>query len=207
MDRVDRRVLSAWFHLWRIEHLELHSALPVEIAEERLAVDVSWRRRRTWVGGDPAPVDLVGRVRRRRVRVCALPRTVRQNSWTPVLRGRIAPHEPAGSRLVARIGWPPSVRVLTVCWLVLAACLLVAGLVATGVSLANGEGVGGLLYPVLAGTVMVGWGVALTWYGGTRGWATADQLLAWAEGALEVQSVARAPRGGGAAGSGHALGG
>ena len=70
-----------WLSLWRVERLEMWSPLPVEVAEERLVAGVTSPRER--VPGRPAhgAVDVVGRVGRQKVSVCALPPQFRMNSF------------------------------------------------------------------------------------------------------------------------------
>ena len=167
--------------------MQIDSPLQVEVAEERLAAAVSYRRTRTWEGGGQAPLDLVGRVHRRRVRVCALPRTVRQNSWAPVLRGELSPRAPHGSRLVGTVGWFRSTRVLTASMLAVAVVLVLAGVVATLVALTAGDGVGDRPWLVVFGLVLGGWCVALSWVGGSRGWATESELLVRMREALDAR--------------------
>lgn len=179
--------ISTWMAMWRLEHVEFHSPLSVEVAEERLAAEISPPRRRPWQGPGAAPIDLVGRVKRRRVWVCALPRTVRQNSWAPVLRAELSPRAPHGSRLGGSVGWPPSVRVLTVVWFVVAACLLVAGVVAEAISLAAGRGLHDALWAVLFALVMIIWYVTLSWYGDSRGRVHRAELLERVRTALEAR--------------------
>ena len=169
-----------------MERLELHSPLQLEVAEERLAAALPRRRSSTWSGGDPAPVDVLGRVRHRRVRLTVLPRSLRRNSWAPAVWGRLVIGHPHGSRLVGRIGWPPSVRVGCALYLGMAVALLAGALVGLGLSWAHGDGVGDLPFLVAIPAVLVIAGVVLPWYGGNRGLRDRPYLLDWLRTTLEV---------------------
>jgi hypothetical protein len=177
--------LGAWWRLWRTEPLEVVSPLQLEVAEERLVAALMTRRRWTWPGGDPAPLDVLGRVRRHRVRANAL-RRGGGNSFVPTVRGRLAP-APSGCRFVGRVGLPPSVRVLLVVWLVGVCCFLLGGLIALGLSVARGQGVRDYPVAVLGPAVMLTVFAGGTWQAGRRAWTDTEPLVDWLRRTLEAR--------------------
>jgi hypothetical protein len=162
-----------------VERLELHSPLRVEVAEERLAAGVTSQRQR--IPGRPAhgAVDILGRVRRRRVSLCALPPQFRMNSFTPYVRGRLEPDVPGGCRLVAKVGWHPAVRGILVYWFLFVACYVGGTATGVGFSLAQGSGPGPAFPLLCVGLVMAVGGVAMTGYLGRRGWQDEKHLREW----------------------------
>jgi hypothetical protein len=170
-----------------VEHLELPSPLQVDVAEERLAAGLTLPRQRIPGRAAHGAVDILGRVHRRRVSVCALPSQVRMNSFSPYVRGRLEPVLPRGSRLVATIGWHPAVRVLTVFWSTFVACYVGGTATGVGVSLARGTGLGPAFPLLCAGLVMAAFGVGVTGYLGRRGWRDEKHLREWLRATLEAR--------------------
>jgi hypothetical protein len=176
-----------WPQVWRVQRVNVTSALQVEVVEERLAAGVTSRRRKPQSRSGSASVDVLGRVRRRRVWVRALPRSVRQNSWAPALWGELVPLAPRGSRFVGRIGVPLSVRVVAAFWVVFLVIFLVGGVAGLVVTARRGAMAMDLWLLVLVPLMMMAAFALASWHFGRMGWAHARELVLWLPAAMDVR--------------------
>jgi hypothetical protein len=134
-----------------------------------------------------------GRVSRRRVRLTARPRSVR-NGWSPTVRGQLLPAG-AGCRLVGTIAWRPFTQVFTAIWLTLATLSLIGGTIGFVVLVAGGQVTAGDVPLIAVPALLVCFGGGLVTAAGTAGWRDADFLRGWlaerlqAPGRSEVATV------------------
>jgi hypothetical protein len=166
-----------WWALGGARPVDLHSPLQAAVAAERLA---GAARRESWL--PPVRPTVVGRVRGDRVRLARA--RAAQNSWRPVLRGRLVA-APLGCRLVGEVAVQRAVRWTSRSFVVLASLFALSGVVGTVVSLSRGGDASPLLL-VLAGVGMAAFIVVVSGAGLRFAEDDGPWLVAWAAEQLDA---------------------
>jgi hypothetical protein len=145
-------LIRSWLRLWRVEHVEVTSAMSVDEAEAALAAAVETVATAARADFISSPRIVVGWVHHRRIRVSARPPGIGY-SWNSRLRAKLVPAR-EGSRLIGRLGCPVEDRVFSALLLTCALAFFASGLVQLTRSETQGHGTGGYL-PLRLGPVAV----------------------------------------------------